>query len=1020
MNAMNGRRALAVALAGLTLLAASAAHAQLISIVKSNLVVGGTNTFFPYDTNTYFAVTGRVTSPFMSSSGSTEIYIQDGSSGIRVLSRTNTFQLETNSAIFAPGVAVYVSGRIDQTNGQRAIRPEFYQGNPFATFTDFYIADTNIVTVTPEVTTIANILANAEDYEGELVRINGLQISGVTSFTYQSSEEYLVSNGADSINIFVDRDTEIDGQLVPTNTFDLIGIVSQFSTAAIPSNGYEIVPRYYSDVIQTVGAEPPSVLLVTNATAIVNVNFKLNVVAQDLNAGDTLTITNTQAPAGATFTSGGREGLLSWTPTLADLGVTTTAIFEVSDGTTVVTGYCAITVRAASGGPDMPWINEFHYDNSGTDSNEFIEVAGRAGIALTNVYILLYNGDFGNLYGSNRLSGVIDDEGSGYGAVSISIPGLQNGGPPGSDGIALCSDSNGLLQFISYEGAFTPSTGIAAGVASIDIGVSEPGTTPYGQSLQLIGSGTNYESFTWAGPQTWTPGDINSCAQEVNGAGFAKAPITQLQLSPSTPSTGDAFYIQATITPNCYASNVSATAYYSINEGATNTIAMSDLGSYLFQSSSQVPGQPNNSTARYFVVVSFTGPGTNSPTTSTTNTYLIAVHPPVLTNIGNKSVSESNTLQFAVTATEQDGDPVTLTASNLPSGAIFSATNMNGTFLWTTPTPDGVYTTTFYAADKDGVDVETITITVNATVDGIAWINEIHYDNNSGDVNEGVEIAGTAGLDLSAYRLVLYNGFNGLQYDSDNLSGFIDDEQCGYGAVWFGYPANGLQNGNTAQTEPDGIALVRVQAGVTTVVQFLSYEGVFTAVGGPADGMLSTDIGVNQTGTVAIGFTLQLQGTGNTYSNFAWAWPTNAASTGTINAAQSLCVVGGDDDGDLLPNEWENQYFGGNTNASYEIDTDGDGFINLFEFIALTDPTNSSSFFEVTALVEAYTNNGGRKVSFQTATGRIYRVDFTEDVLEGTGWNTLTSGIPGSGSAHIATDTNASNGRLYRIEVHLP
>ncbi|MGI9240203.1 MAG: endonuclease, partial [Verrucomicrobiales bacterium] len=36
------------------------------------------------------------------------------------------------------------------------------------------------------------------------------------------------------------------------------------------------------------------------------------------------------------------------------------------------------------------------------------------------------------------------------------------------------------------------------------------------------------------------------------------------------------------------------------------------------------------------------------------------------------------------------------------------------------------------------------------------FINELHYDNSGADTNEGLEIAGPAGTDLSAYRLVFY------------------------------------------------------------------------------------------------------------------------------------------------------------------------------------------------------------------------------------------------------------------------
>ncbi|MBP7829161.1 MAG: S8 family serine peptidase [Kiritimatiellae bacterium] len=88
--------------------------------------------------------------------------------------------------------------------------------------------------------------------------------------------------------------------------------------------------------------------------------------------------------------------------------------------------------------------------------------------------------------------------------------------------------------------------------------------------------------------------------------------------------------------------------------------------------------------------------------------------PPVLVAIGAKSVALTNTLQFTVTATPTDGDAVTLTASNLPAGAVFYPTNEAASFLWTNASPTGTYSVTFNAADKDGSDEEPVTITVSA------------------------------------------------------------------------------------------------------------------------------------------------------------------------------------------------------------------------------------------------------------------------------------------------------------------
>jgi hypothetical protein len=162
------------------------------------------------------------------------------------------------------------------------------------------------------------------------------------------------------------------------------------------------------------------------------------------------------------------------------------------------------------------------------------------------------------------------------------------------------------------------------------------------------------------------------------------------------------------------------------------------------------------------------------------------------------------------------------------------------------------------------------------------WINEIHYDNSGGDTGEGIEVAGPAGTDLSCYTLVPYNGNGGSEYSSTSLSGTIPDEGCGYGAIWF--PISGLQNGS-----PDGIALIDCGG---NVVMFLSYEGSFTATDDSAIGVTSTDIGVTESGGTPVGHSLQLTGSGTSYSDFTWQSP-SASSNGSLNSGQTIAPCGG-------------------------------------------------------------------------------------------------------------------------------
>jgi hypothetical protein len=156
------------------------------------------------------------------------------------------------------------------------------------------------------------------------------------------------------------------------------------------------------------------------------------------------------------------------------------------------------------------------------------------------------------------------------------------------------------------------------------------------------------------------------------------------------------------------------------------------------------------------------------------------------------------------------------------------------------------------------------------------FINEIHYDNAGGDTGEAIEIAGPADTNLSGWSLVLYNGSNGTVYHTESLTGTIANQQGGMGTVSFNI--SGIQNG-----APDGIALFD---GID-VAQFISYEGSFTAMGGVADGMTSTDIGVSESSGTAVGESLQLSGTGTVYSDFTWNGAT-ANTFGNVNTDQTF------------------------------------------------------------------------------------------------------------------------------------
>jgi hypothetical protein len=162
-----------------------------------------------------------------------------------------------------------------------------------------------------------------------------------------------------------------------------------------------------------------------------------------------------------------------------------------------------------------------------------------------------------------------------------------------------------------------------------------------------------------------------------------------------------------------------------------------------------------------------------------------------------------------------------------------------------------------------------------------AWINEFHYDNEGGDVNEFVEVvvrATPGGQDPAELQLDLYNGNSGDSYSSTTLDGANVTVTSGPGFAYYVWDVPGIQNG-----APDGIAL----SVAGSIVQFFSYEGQFTATDGPANGITSLDIGVSESTSTPIGSALALTGSGEAAIDFVWSGP-QSATPGAANINQFL------------------------------------------------------------------------------------------------------------------------------------
>ena len=276
------------------------------------------------------------------------------------------------------------------------------------------------------------------------------------------------------------------------------------------------------------------------------------------------------------------------------------------------------------------------------------------------------------------------------------------------------------------------------------------------------------------------------------------------------------------------------------------------------------------------------------------------------------------------------------------------------------------------------------------------FINEIHYDNASSDAGEGVEIAGPASSDLSGWSLVAYNGNGGASYATVNLAGLINDQQGGYGAIFF--PLSGLQNG-----APDGIALINAS---NNVVQFLSYEGSFVAVGGAADGVMSDDIGISESSSTLLGNSLQLGGSGTTYSDFTW----QTELPNTYNTVNTNQIFGTGSAAAPIINEFVFNHDGSDNNEFVEVIGTPNSDYSTYSIIEIEgDGSAAGTVDEVIGLgstdAQGYWTTGYLSNSFENGTVTLLLVEnftgsFGDDldtdndgILDSQPWDSISDDI---------------------------
>ncbi len=149
------------------------------------------------------------------------------------------------------------------------------------------------------------------------------------------------------------------------------------------------------------------------------------------------------------------------------------------------------------------WINEIHYDNEGTDQNEFVEVIVESPetVSLGDLALYMYNGYDGKIYCLDTVDEfTIGNREGCYQFYTWYQRGIQND----MEGMVLVYHDS-LVDIIAYEGSFTGTQAPAAGQLFPDVGTFETGSSSISSSIYLSGvPGSAWEQGTA------TPGALNT------------------------------------------------------------------------------------------------------------------------------------------------------------------------------------------------------------------------------------------------------------------------------------------------------------------------------------------------------------------------------------------------------------------------------------------------------------------------------------------------------------------------------
>ncbi len=180
-------------------------------------------------------------------------YIQDETAGITIRQTSGDFNSMVADGTITQGSRLSISGFISefrqllQVNGSDLI--------------EFEILEQGVTLPDPVVVTLADLAANGENFESQLISVSDVTLDAAGDVNFQEATTYDITDASDqsgavSFRVPNDGDSDLDGTQIVTN-FDFNGVLSQFDFSD-PTAGYQLLGILETDVADLGGVTGPA------------------------------------------------------------------------------------------------------------------------------------------------------------------------------------------------------------------------------------------------------------------------------------------------------------------------------------------------------------------------------------------------------------------------------------------------------------------------------------------------------------------------------------------------------------------------------------------------------------------------------------------------------------------------------------------------------------------------------------------------------------------------------------------